>query len=638
LRALRWSLVGIGLALPAAFALAAKAAEKGWGMEAFTGYSMRTILLEAVPAALGLGLWPLAAMVIAVQAFTADRADGTEAFLLDRPVSRAWVWTSRLVASLGSLGEVVLVGLGMVLAFAAIFGEAGLSRRVLFASAVACAVLMLAAVVAALGATSLVSAALPAFLIALLLAATPVLAGVGGALIFPYASWQGIPLAGLAACLVGLAMPLASWVADTRGEPAGRGRRLRSAVVLGGGLLLSGLGFVLAAPVLVRAGAPRSQLSVIAPAAGGTTLVTGERGFRVPDAPKKARVPSALANGPAGFLVDLTTGERRAFLAPEVQSARWDAEGTKLAVMDNARPLGGIGASRLRFLDAEGQEIWPSFPEPDGVAVRDGLWAGDRLVIVYDGLEKPATRVDVLDPASGRQTTIFESTRPSFATLHAARDGRVFLYTVESDAAADGPVRRDDWDRAAWSLRPLDAAQVRLGPPVLEGHGAMHSGLSPSGRYWMQRSRGPTQLVDLTTGAATTVAAGVRPAWMAWMSDDSLVWLEGNLNGWTLFRMAPGASPHAWASGPERFPLLKVSPGGAFAAVILTGIGSREERPVLLLEAAASEGPRSLTHVAPFRIDGIDWAGPHTLAATKGGRLALYDVVSGKSTVVFGRR
>ena len=37
LRALRWSLVGIGLALPVLFAMAAKVAQRGWAFQAFTG-------------------------------------------------------------------------------------------------------------------------------------------------------------------------------------------------------------------------------------------------------------------------------------------------------------------------------------------------------------------------------------------------------------------------------------------------------------------------------------------------------------------------------------------------------------------------------------------------------------------------
>jgi len=639
LRALRWSLVGIGLALPVLFALAAKAAEKGWGMAAFTGYSLRSILLEAVPAALGLGLWPLAAMVLAVQAFTADRADGTEAFLLDRPVSRRWIWTSRLLASLGSLGVVVLLGLGMVYAFVASYGQAGFSSRVVLVSATGSAVLMLAATLAALGATAVVPAPLAAFLVALLLAATPLLAGAGGAVIFPYARWEDIPLAGLAACFLGVAMPLASWIGDTKGEPAGRGRRVRSSAVLGGGLVLAALGFAIVAPFAVRAGAPRARLSVVPPLEGGTTLVTGERGYVVPRGTAAARgaprVPSSLANGPAGFLVDLTTGKRGAFLPPEVQWAGWNPSGTKLVIMDNAGPLGSVGASRLRFLDAGGRTVWPSVPEPEGLTVQQVVWAGDRLAVVYGGLGTTITRVDVLDPSSGRQATVFESAHAPFATLHAARDGRVFVHTVESESKASGPVTRLDPEHAVWSLRPLDAQRSRLGSPVLEGRGILNASLSPSGRFWLERSRGSSQIVDLASGAASPVPVQTRPSWMPWMGDDSLVWLEGDASGWTLFRMAPGASPLPWAKGPGRFPVLKVSPDGSFAAVI--PFDPQDEQRVLLADVAVPGSTHALPRLVPFRFDTIEWAGPQTLAVTSRGRLDLYDVTTGKRTVVFGR-
>ena len=366
LRALRWTLVSIGLALPAAFSLAAWAASRGWGMRAFTGYSVQNILLEAVPAALWIGVWPLAAMVFVVQAFTADRADGTEAFLLDRAVSRRRIWLTRWTAALGSLAVLALAGLAMLLAFWAGYAEAGRSIRGLALFAIPGLVLVAATTLAGLGATSLVAAPLPAFLLALVLTASPVLAGIGGTVIFPYASWYGIPLALPAACAIGLAMPLASWIAETQGEPAGRGRRLRAALVLTGALLLSGLGFVIVAPFFVAKAAPMVQLAVVAPAAGETVLVLGERGFRSHDGGRgpraSLRVPAALANGPAAFLVDRNTGRRHGFLAPEVQWAQWNATGTKLAVMDNARPFGSVGASRLRFLGADGRAISPSVP------------------------------------------------------------------------------------------------------------------------------------------------------------------------------------------------------------------------------------------------------------------------------------
>lgn len=638
LRALRWTLVGIGLALPAAFALAAKVAEKGWGMEAFTGYSMKTILLEAVPATLGLGLWPLAAMVLTVQAFTADRADGTESFLLDRPVSRAWVWMSRLVVSIASLGTVVVVGLGMLVAFAAGFGGSGFSRGLLAYTAIGCAILMLAAVLAALGATSLISAPLAAFLVALLLAATPLLAGAGGAMIFPYANWGGIPLAGLAACLLGLAMPVASLAADTRGEPGGRGRRLRSALALGAGLVLSIVGFAMAAPVLVRAAAPRSSLSIVAPPDGGATLVMGSRGFRVPNAKREnptARVPAALANGPAGYLIDLTTGRERAFLRPELQPAGWDATGTKLAVLDSSGPLGSVGAARLRFLDVHGRDLAPSIPEPDGIAFQQGGWAGDRFAVVYGDLQKQAVRVDLLDLASGRQTNVLERAQ-AFASLHAAQDGRLFVHIVEMPVARRGPDAKADWASAAWSLHPLDATQSRVGPAVLEGRGGAFGGaLSPSGRYWSRRSRQACDITEIATGATRSVPhrAQMGPTWMR---DDSLVWIEWSEKGWNLFRLPLGEGPQVWASGSERFPAIEVSPDGAFVVIKLAGPDTRQDQAALLLEAGSSGPARSLGTLAPFRVGEIAWAGPHTLAASKSGRLALYDVTTNKSTVVFG--
>jgi hypothetical protein len=74
------------------------------------------------------------------------------------------------------------------------------------------------------------------------------------------------------------------------------------------------------------------------------------------------------------------------------------------------------------------------------------------------------------------------------------------------------------------------------------------------------------------------------------------------------------------------------------AVIVLMGPDTRPDRGALLLEAGTSGPPRSLAGLAPFRVDEVTWAGSRTLAAVARGRLALHDVVSGKSTVVFGRR
>jgi hypothetical protein len=537
-----------------------------------------------------------------------------------------------LLAALGSLGVVIGSGVAMVLVFFAAFAEGPRSvPRLAVYFGVAGAVLVLAAVLAALGATSLVSAPLPAFLVALLLATLPLLAGVGGSLVFPYASWERIPLAGLAALALILAMPVASWLADTRGEPAGRGRRLRASLVLGGGLVFSMLAFALLAPFIVRAGAPTASFTVHASSAGRIALVTAERGLRV----QSRRLNAAVANGPAGFVLDLATGREQGFFPPEVHGATWDPTGTKLAIVDSARPLGGIGPARLRFVSPAGEDLWPAMQEPDDLAVRQVAWAGDRLAVLYDEIQKPRVHVAVIEPATGRKTNVLESAgAPWFTALHQTRDGRIFLSSAEVAVGDDGVVDKLDVGDAPWSLRPLDPARGRLHAPVLAGRGPgfPEPGLSPSGRFWVRWNRTASEVLEVGSGRVLPVPLRQRPVWLA---DDSLAWLDRGHDGWVLYRMKPGETPVRWGMGIERTALLEVSPDG-LAVLVDAALGGR--RRALVFEGAMSRAPREIAPLPRFRIDKIHWAGPRTLAVTGWHRLALHDLDSGTSTVVFGGR
>src|SRR6185369_13808332 len=154
--------------------------------------------------------------------------------------------------------------------------------------------------------------------------------------------------------------------------------------------------------------------------------------------------------------------------------------------------------------------LGPSVPEPDGLAVQQALWAGDQLVVLYGGLETPTTRVDLLDPETGLERTV----------------------------APTGPATRVDGESATWSLRPLDPGRAELGAPVLQGNGFTHGGLSPSGRYWMQRSKGKSAVIEVSSG--TVHALSANPKWLAWTADDALVWLEADDSAWVLFHMTPG--------------------------------------------------------------------------------------------------
>jgi hypothetical protein len=145
----------------------------------------------------------------------------------------------------------------------------------------------------------------------------------------------------------------------------------------------------------------------------------------------------------------------------------------------------------------------------------------------------------------------------------------------------------------------------------------------------MRWSQTTTEVVEIGSGTvlAVPVPSRVRPTWLR---DDSVIWLDRAEGGWTLYRMVPGGAPRAWATGTGRFATLHPSPGGAFAFVLA--------RPGSVLCQAGSDTPRSIEGLIAPHMQKVQWAGPHTLAATGAGWLSLYDVTSGKRTVVFRRR
>jgi hypothetical protein len=284
---------------------------------------------------------------------------------------------------------------------------------------------------------------------------------------------------------------------------------------------------------------------------------------------KRPRKRSPIGDGPAAYMVDLASGRRTAFFAPEVESAQWNRTGTRMALVDNARPLGAIGPARLRFVDARGQELWPPFLEPERLSLLQLEWdrgSCRRSLSRRGAADHGAGHLRSGQPPAGDGR---EDPPPAWSTLHTAVDGRVFLFTshvgLGKKDAAPRPVRSKG---PGLSVHSISSKRSSV-PPVLQGHGLTHGGLSPHGRYWMQRSRGKSAVIELASGAVHPLP--VNPSWLAWTADDDLVWLESQGAGWTLFRMAPGGAPFVWANGPEVSPLLKISPDGAFVAVTVLG-------------------------------------------------------------------
>ena len=92
LRTLRWVGFGLCVVLPFFLWTGAAAARRGWFPFSVGDYSLMTLFGEALPA-FSVLLWALLAVMFAAQTFAGDRADGTDRFLLERPVSaQASVW------------------------------------------------------------------------------------------------------------------------------------------------------------------------------------------------------------------------------------------------------------------------------------------------------------------------------------------------------------------------------------------------------------------------------------------------------------------------------------------------------------------------------------------------------------------
>lgn len=107
LRTLRWVGLGLGIVLPFFLWAGAAAGKRGWLGFNLGNYDLVTLFGEALPA-FSTALWGLLAVMFAAQTFAGDRADGTDRFLLERPVPRRRTWLARGLASLASSLLVVL--------------------------------------------------------------------------------------------------------------------------------------------------------------------------------------------------------------------------------------------------------------------------------------------------------------------------------------------------------------------------------------------------------------------------------------------------------------------------------------------------------------------------------------------------
>ena len=624
LRQLRWVGAGLGVLLPIVALFAPRAARHGW--VPFVGpsdpYSAHEILLEALPLALGLGLWPLIALLMTAQAFSGDRASGTESFLLERPVSRTRVWVARTLASFGSTWLVATVSFLIWLGIAATAVDRTSAnwsialKGLLGGGSLAVAACLLGGMIAA----SILSAPLAALLLGLVLVMVPIFIASTLAEWFSLATIAGLPVGLFIPALLLVAYPLASWVANCRGEPAGRGRIFRGTTTIAAGLLVVGLVFVASAPTTVRALAKRLDHGAdLSPSPAGPSACFGS---------------SRQDSG--GWIVDLETGDRIQFLAPPFWQAGWSGDGSRMAVVTMSGPLGSSRSTiRIEFYDAQGRTAGRTLRYDENTWTYRVRWAGDRLLLheaTVDTVrrEPKAYQLRVYDPDTGESRS---ADAPGYMQMSGLvgpiADGRIFAVIRETED-------RDDDDRARGSRYGLYAVDLETGEigsePLLEDVGqawAAEEVLSPSGRYWIldrRAGRGePRPILDLETGEEIPVEGLVRQA--KWLNGDVLFWVDTVGSERRLVTVEPGGTPKVLRSWSDLGVGLQVSPDRERLLVTASRALDTQSEAVLEQQIVqtwvfdpAEDRWTELTAWPAHPYKGYTyataWAGPRTLART----------------------
>jgi len=655
----RWGGIALGAILPVAFTAGAELAQRGLlPTGRVKAYAPRDLMYELLPMTLVLALWPLIALMSAAQSFAGDRAGGTEAFLLERPVPRQAVWRARLFASLLTLALVMATTAAIAAAAAAITGlppASGWARWqviVLLGTGVP-----LLAYFGAMIAASLLAAPMGAVLLGAVMATLPALLLVQLATAFPYARIGDVLLGVVLPVFLLPAFVAGSWVGFCRGEPAGRGRIGRAATILGGtfaGILIA---FVVLAPVFTRVNAGMGQHSVF-PSGTGKSLFVGS-------------INNTAWGG--GWLVDGTTGAKRAFVPPPFQEAAFSPDESEVAVMTWAGPLGSVRSNeRIDIRSTRDGKLLRSFPTSGDDAIVALTWADDGLVaIVVRGStrETQQAEVEILDPASGaRHPTGYRSMGWALRVVGPTADRRVFIRELDMEPERDPKLVPANHQRG-YLLHPLDVAAGKVGPAMTDPNGRVLTfagwtgGLSPSGRFARviggPADGGASSILDLADGSRRMPAT--IPSWARWISGDRLAWCDDLEHRTRLFVAGPGEPPKAireWRdaqvgvepSQDGRTLFVSVIPAGGappvdgqrprpeaalFGESVPVGGNPEEfvyfvdEARVVTLGPAFSDRPNDLRYT--------QWAGPKTLARIAPGVVALEDVDQpGKRRFVIG--
>jgi hypothetical protein len=622
LRGLRRAGVAIGMLTPPGLLVLAEAAERGWLFAEVSQADSVTVIQTVTPGALMLAIWPLLALMATAQAFCADRAGGTEGFLLSRPVRRSKIWLARLTASLGSTAVMVAGGLAFWWLLVRIAGrpvafeEWATVGRVLGTTAGTATLATLSAAAAA----PFVRTPMQAVLLGGVLAFLP----VGAALVVFDGMFPSYRLAGVR---IGLGLPVllvagyaaGSFAMECRGEPAGRGRMRRGLPVLAIALVSMPVVLAVSAPMVLRWDA-RMGL-------GNTSVLPSPEG-------DGALVMNLWQR--AAWLVDTGSARPVRFLAPPVFDGDWSPDGTRLAVLHAGGPAGRVYAEpRIDVFDAAGQRTTSTLDCPGCRAWwGTGMFWIDDTRLALPGFTDDGDVLRIVNVETGAWTHLpvpapfytWKVMRPADTReIHVAR------FVRRTRDRGQGPQIEIDL-----ALHRLDATLQTLGEPVeLENIGSAYfaqAALSPSGRYWLRLPASKeqrVQMIELATGDVTEINA--RRA--VWMAGDTPVWISAD-GTQTLWAGRPGRQ-HRVHQLPRRGAWLQPSFDGRRLLVRL--LGDRDSDLHHAIYELESGRWIDTEVTAELSSSSLQWAGANRLAVVEQGALSLYDPGTGERRAVIGR-
>lgn len=615
LRLLRRVGIALGALIPPMLLAAAEAGRQGWSLfGTVSNYSAATVIQEAVPSLLGTVVWPLIGLLVASQAFSADRAAGTEAFTLQRPVRRRLVWGARLAAATATAIAVCAGQLAIWWALTRVVGDPQMFDAVETTMTLLGrgSLLTVIAVLAGAGAGAFVGSPIQALLLGLVFLSLPL--GFGALLggVFPWARLGWFRVGHFVPVILVLGYGVASYLMFCRGEPAGRGRVTRGIVILAAVVFALPLTFVGSAPFVLRLDARLGigNTTVLTSPAGDAAFVRNKRQF-------------------AGWLIELPAGEPLRFFPPPVFDAAWDDDGGRVAVFHSGGSLGEDRATgRIEVFDRSGEAIGSGFDVPPGRfrGADDIAWAGDNLLVESI---LPGSAVEILDLRTGKRRRAELDWPPgSWSMLDPTAEGDVFV-------AWFGRTGRHP--EKTGSLRRLDLVNGKFGPEIAVhdtlGRWYAETALSPSGSLWLSRDNSASARVEDLSGAVPIEVGSGHSVWLAGdvlASSSKGRVLVGPPGQQRVIRDEPGRTWHRLQVSPDRTTLL--------IDAVPRGVASRRE--VWVYDTRSAEVQRIAGDPGlPGWPPDVYWGGTSTLVWVGNGYLAVQDLTEdGPPRLVLGRR